>query len=262
MLMITRKMYIFLVLCVLLVIGCAKKTPSLTVEKGVLSVGVEIGYPPMEYFGADGSLLGFDVDLAKALAEKLNLQVKFIDTAWENILTGLDEGRYDIVADVTVTPERQEKYNFTRPYVNTFLAVVTRKGSPIKIDKPEDLAGYRVAFQGDTTAQNYAERLNNQGINFTLFSYDKINNCFDDLKLDRVDLIVVDNLVAYYYMGTENSSFEIAWFDSRTFYEELIAFCLKKGSDALTAMINKALLDLQADGTTAEISYRYFGRHE
>jgi polar amino acid transport system substrate-binding protein len=269
--MITKKTLIFPLLCVSLLIGCSKNSNSLTIEKGVLSVGVEIGYPPMEYYGTDGSLLGFDIDLTKALAEKLNLQVNFIDTVWEGILAGLDTDRYDIAVNVTVLPERQKKYNFTKPYINSFIVIVTRRDPRIKINKAEDILGYRAAFQGNTTAQYFAERLNNQGINFTSFSYDKIINCFDDLKLGRVDLVLVDNIAGYYYAAKEKSAFEIAWVNSQNdslenslefskeLSEELIGICLKKGNDALTGILDKALDELLADGTLAGISYRYFG---
>jgi len=257
--MITKKIYVFPLLLALF-IGCAKSGNSPTIEKGVLSVGVEIGYPPMEYYGADGALLGFDIDLTKALAEKLGLQVNFIDTAWDSILAGLDANRYDIAVNVTVLPEREKKYNFTKPYINSFMTIVTRTDSRIKINRAEDISGYRTAFQGNTTAQYFTERLNNQGVRFTSFSYDKIINCFDDLKLGRVDLVAVDNIVAYYYAGKENSALEIAWVDSSNSSEELIGICLKKGNDALTVMLNKALAELTADGAIAAISHRYFGK--
>jgi polar amino acid transport system substrate-binding protein len=257
--MITNKMLVFPLVCALL-FGCAKSGNSPTIEKGVLSVGVEIGYPPMEYYGADGGLLGFDIELARALAEKLGLRVNFVDTAWDNILAGLDAARYDMAVNVTVLPERQKKYNFTKPYVNSFITIVTRTGSRVKINKVEDIAGYRAAFQGNTTAQYFSERLDSRGIKFPSFSYDKIINCFDDLKLGRVDLVVADNIAAYYYAGKENSGLEIAWEDSQRSSDELIAVCLKKGNDALTGLHNGALDELTADGVVTEISLKYFGR--
>ena len=257
--MMTKKL-IFPLLFVSLFIGCTKSGNSSTIEKGVLSVGVEVGYPPMEYYGTDGALLGFDIDLTKALADKLGLKVDFIDTAWDSILAGLDAARYDIAVNITVLPERRKKYSFTKPYINSFITIVTRTDSKVKINKIEDVMGCRVSFQGNTTAQYFSERLNNQGIKFTSFSYDKIINCFGDLKLGRVDLVVVDNIVAYYYTGKENSGLEIAWVDSQNSSDELIGICLKKGNDALTGMIDKALDELNADGTVAAISYRYFNR--
>jgi len=257
--MITKKMYIFPLLFSLF-FGCVKSGNYTTIEKGVLSVGVEIGYPPMEYYGAEGELLGFDIDLTKALAEKLGLRVNFIDTAWDSILAGLDADRYDIAVNITVLPEREKKYNFTKPYIDSFITIVTRTDSRLIFSGAEDISGYRAAFQGNTTAQYFAERLNNRGVKFTSFSYDKIINCFDDLKLGRVDLVIVDNIVAYYYTGKENGALEIAWDNSHDSSGELIGICLKKGNNALTAMLNNTLDKLTADGTIAAISNMYFGK--
>jgi polar amino acid transport system substrate-binding protein len=255
-----KKIPVFLLLCVTLFLGCVKDNSSPTLEKGVLAVGVEIGYPPMEFYGVDGDLLGFDIDLVKALAEKLELQVIFFDTAWDGILAGLDAGRYDIAVNVTILPERQNNFNFTKPYINSFMTIVTRKDSQVRINRIEDIAGVNAAFQGNTTAQYFSERLNGQGIRFTSFSYDKIINCFSDLKLGRVDLVIVDNIVAFYYTGMENSGLQAAWAEPDKTTDELIGICLKKGNDKLTGMINKALDELTADGTAALISRRYFGR--
>jgi polar amino acid transport system substrate-binding protein len=255
-----NKLPVFLLLSVFLFFCCVKENNSPTLEKGVLSVGVEIGYPPMEYYGVDGELLGFDVDLVKALADKLELKVIFFDTAWDGILAGLDANRYDIAVNVTILPERQNNYNFTKPYINSFMTIVTRKGSRVRINKIEDIAGVNAAFQGNTTAQYFSERLNGQGIRFTSFSYDKIINCFGDLKLGRVDLVIVDNIAAFYYAGMENNGLQVAWEDTDRSSYELIGICLKKGNDKLTGMINKALDELIAEGVVGEISRKYFGR--
>jgi len=252
-----KKIFVLPLLCAMF-IGCVKNSNSPTIEKGVLSVGVEIGYPPMEYYGADGALLGFDIELTKALADKLGLQVKFIDTAWDGILAGLDAQRYDIAVNISVLPGRQERYNFTIPYIHTFMTVVTRSDSLIRIYNEEDIAGYRAAFQGNTTAQYFMERLSYRGVMFTPFSYDKIINCFDDLKLGRVDLVVADDIAAFYYIGKENSGLQIAWAGPNNSYGEDIAFCLKKGNDKLTNSLNNALDKLFKDGTVAAIYERYF----
>ena len=239
-------------------VGCEKRQYELTIEKGVLSVGVEIGYPPMEYYDTDGvTLIGFDIELTKALAGALGLQVKYVDTAWEGILAGLDARKYDIAVNITMLPERQERHNFTKPYIASAIAIVTRKESPVIVTKPEDIARHRVAFQSDTTAQYFTERLRDQGVRFSSFAYDKIINCFDDLNLGRVDLIVADNIVAFDYAGKPDSLFEVVW---QGHSDELIALCLKNGNDALTTALNDALDTLFADGTIQEISHRTFNR--
>ena len=236
--------------------GCTKQPHGLTIEQGILSVGVEVGYPPMEYYDTDGkTLMGFDIELTRALADRLGLEVKFIDTAWEGILAGLDTGKYDIAINVTILPERQKRYNFTKPYIDNSMTIVLLADSAIKIERPTDIAGYRAAFQSDTTAQYFTERLS--GINFTSFAYDKIINCFDDLRLQRVDVVVVDSLVAYDYAGAENSGFVIGWQGP---VDETIGICLQKGNDALTAALDQALDELFADGTMSKISQEIFGR--
>jgi polar amino acid transport system substrate-binding protein len=252
-------------------IGCAKQRDSgLVIKDGVLSVGVEIGYPPMEYYDEDGvTPAGFDIELAKALADKLNLQVKFIDARWEGILAGLDSDRYDIAVNVTILPERQRRYNFTKPYIDSFMTIVTLKNSPLKIETPRDIEGRRTAYQGGTTAQYFTEKLGKQGVKFSSFSYDKITNCFDDLRLKRLDLVVVDNIAAFYYAGREDrpggrpedyplkkdNPFKIAWCGPS---DEYIGICLKKGNNALTAALNSALDELFADGAMLEISKKFF----
>jgi polar amino acid transport system substrate-binding protein len=212
----------------------------------------------MEYYDTDGeTLIGFDIELVKALADKLGLRVNFIDTAWEGIMSGVDVDKYDMAINITILPERQERLNFTKPYIDSSITIVTLKGSSIKIEKPEDIAGYSVAYQSDTTAQYFTEKLSENGVQFTPFAYDKILNCFDDLKIGRIDLVVVDNIVAYDYAGKVNSPFEVIWQGPS---DEFIGICLKKGNDALTNALNNALDELHEDGTLLRISQQIFNR--
>jgi polar amino acid transport system substrate-binding protein len=211
----------------------------------------------MEYYDIDGiTLIGFDIELTRALAEKLGLSVNYIDTAWEGIFAGLDTYKYDVAVNITILPERRKNFNFTKPYIDSSITIVAGKNSPIIIKNPQDIAGYRVAFQGDTTAQYFTERLRQEGVIFSSFSYDKIISCFNDLQIGRVDLIVVDNIVASYYTNKENSPYRIIWQGEPN---EHIALCLKKGNDPLTTALNNALDELFADGTIQEISERILG---
>jgi polar amino acid transport system substrate-binding protein len=236
--------------------GCPKRERGLTIEDGILIAGVEIGYPPMEYYDTDGKTpAGFDIELCKALADAIGLRIRFIDVAWEGILAGLKTDKYDIAVNVTITPQRQKMYNFTKPYIDNSMTIVTCKDSFSAVHAPQDIAFLRAAFQGDTTAQFFAERLNSQ-IPFTLFAYDKIINCFDDLKLGRVDCVIVDSLAAFDYAGKKQSPFTVAWQGPT---EESIAICLKKDNDALTEALNKALIQLLENGTLLRISRDFFG---
>jgi len=210
----------------------------------------------MEYYDTDGvTLIGFDIEMTKALADKLGLKINYIDTAWEGIFAGLNTNKYDIAVNITILPERQQNFNFTRPYIDSSMTIVAINDSSIQIESAEDIAGYRIAFQGDTTAQYFTERLREQGVLFSSYSYDKIINCFDDLLIGRVDLVVVDNIVASHYTKKENSLYKIIW---QGISDEYIGICLKKGNDVLTIALNNALNELFKDGTMLEISYKTF----
>jgi polar amino acid transport system substrate-binding protein len=237
--------------------GTKQPSGGLTLEPGVLTIGMEIGYPPMEYLDTDGKTpIGFDVSMAKAVAAKLGLQVKFIDTAWDGIFAGVDTNKYDcIMSSVTITEERNLAHNFTKPYIGNSQALVLLKGSSVKARRPEELEGLGVAYQAETTSDIYMARLADQGLKFTPYEYDKVINCFDELRLGRVDAIVCDSLVAVDYVAPANTPFEIVWQGTA---DEVFGICLKKGNNALTEALDKALDELFADGTMLKISQEIF----
>ncbi|MDR1858555.1 MAG: ABC transporter substrate-binding protein [Treponema sp.] len=238
--------------------GCRKKTEGLTIVQDVLSIGMEIGYPPMEYYGPDGSTeTGFDVEMGKAIAEKMGLTAKFVDTSWDGIFAGVETKRYDaIMSSVTITPARLGAHNFSKPYIANTLAMVLLKDSPVTARSPQECAGLDVAFQLETTADFYMQELAANGLVFSPRGYEKVMNCFDELKLGRVNVIVTDLLVAYDYIAPIDSPFEIVW---RSPEPEVFGICMRKGNDALTEAINQALEELFDDGTMYRISNVIFG---
>jgi len=246
-----------LMLTVIIFTGCAKDSGGLTIKKGVLMVGMEIGYPPMEYMSDDGvTPIGFDVSMAKAIAAKMGLEVQFVDTAWDGIFAAVATRKFDcIMSSVTITPERQNAYNFSKPYIQNTLAIVMPKNSPIKVRSPQDLAGLGVAYQEETTSDHYMEELAKKGLKFTPYEYDKVMYCFDELRLGRVDAIITDLLVAYEYLARFSDFFEIVWQGG----DEEFGICMRKGNDALTEAIDKALDELFEEGTMLNISMDIFG---
>ncbi|MDR2608923.1 MAG: ABC transporter substrate-binding protein [Treponema sp.] len=239
--------------------GKSQGSGGLTMKKGVLTVGMEIGYPPMEYFADDGKTpLGFDVEMAKALAAKMGLGVEFVDTAWDGIFAGVDTGKYDcIISSVTYTDERAAQFNFTKPYIANSQLLVVRKDSRVKPASLEDVKGLRLTYQAETTSDTLAtEWIERTGAKVEVFEYDKVMNCFDELKLDRVDVILVDSVVAADYLAPAGNPFLIT---AEVSNDEVLAICLKKGNNALTDALNKALDELYADGTLIKISQTVFG---
>ncbi|PXV95976.1 amino acid ABC transporter substrate-binding protein (PAAT family) [Lachnotalea glycerini] len=235
----------------------ASDASSLTIKDGVLQVGTEASYPPMEYLDEDGTTyIGFDIEVAQAIADELGLKLEIDDVAWDGIFASLDSDRYDcIIAGVSINEEREAAYNLTKPYVANRIALVTKKDSDIT--SPEDLKGKSVAYQTETTSDYYMKDLIKNGLEPSeTYPYDKIIQAFDDLKVGRVDSVMTDIVVASYYMGNDSDKLEVVWKSEES---EPMAICLKKGNDALTEKIEKAVDTLYENGKMAEIATKYFG---
>lgn len=229
---------------------------GMTIEDGVLRIGMEIGYPPMEYYDDDGTTpIGFDVAVGSAIAEKLGLQAEFVDTAWDGIFASLDTNKNDcLISAVSITPDREENYNLTKAYISNKLVLITAKDS--ELTSPEDLAGKTVAVQGETTADYYIQELVAGGMDCELAQYDQVLNCFEDLKAGRTDAVFTDSVVAAYYLGDDANEYKTAWENTEG---EPLTICLKKGNDELTTAIEKAVDEMYEDGTMAGIAQEYFG---
>lgn len=245
---------ILFILTIVFITGCLKTSGGLTQKKDVLMVGVEIGYPPMEYYDNNGNPTGFDISMTKAIGEKLGLEIEFVDIAWDAIFASLDAKRYDcIISSVTITPERIEKYNVSKPYIQNTLAIVLPRNSRRRVTSPADLGGLSVAFQEATTSEFIMEDLAKEGLRFTPYAYDKVMYCFDELRLGRVDAIMTDLVVAYEYL-TRSDFFEIVWQGG----EEEFGIIVRKENDSLAEKINNALDELFEEGVMLKISQEFF----
>ncbi|MDR1465789.1 MAG: ABC transporter substrate-binding protein [Oscillospiraceae bacterium] len=248
-----------LMLCLSLT-GCAKKHygPYNLLKDGVLQVGSEIGYPPFEMKSDDGTeYIGLDMELGKLIADKLGLKFEVVESDFETILKGLGTDRYDIVMSaITITPERKKNdCDFSAPYIKNWQAIVVKRGSA-PVTSPEGLAGLSVAYQEGTTSFEYLKRLRDTGaVNCEVSEYKKILNCFDDLKLGRVDAVLCDSVVAEGYVARDPSTYEITWHQSTVEGEEpeLFGIAIKQGNIPLQEAIDKVLAELEADGTMDQL---------
>ena len=251
-----KKFLIFFAITTIFVFisGCSREMGGLTLKKGILTVGIEIGYPPMEYYDDSGNPAGFDISLANAIGKKLDLKIEFIDTAWDGIFAGVNARRYDcIISSVTILPERIETFNVSKPYIQNTLAIVLPRNSRRRVSSPADLGGLAVAFQEATTSEYIMADLAKEGLRFTPYAYDKVMYCFDELRLGRVDAIMTDIVVAYEYLS-RSDFYEIVWQGG----EEEFGIIIKKGNDDLLDAINNALDELFEDGTMLKISEENF----
>lgn len=244
-----------------LLVGCTAKddadaaASALGLDDGILHIAVDDTYPPMEYINDQGEQVGFDIDLAKELGEKLGVEVKFISSAWDGIFTGLQVGQYDvIISSVSMTTARLETMDFSKPYLANGQVIVVKPGDD-SIKSNDDLAGKKVGVQLGTTADDAVVK-QLETVDFEVVKYDEIIATFNAMKINAIDCIVVDLAVAMDYVAKEPGEFEIS---SAKLTNEPIAVAIQKGNSALKTAIDKALDELLADGTLAAISVEHLG---
>src|SRR3954464_9125995 len=128
-------------------------------QETTLRIGTEGAYPPFNNLTSDGQLVGFDIDIAKALCDEMKVKCEFVTQDWDGIIPALQAGKFDaIVASMSITDERKQKVDFTDKHYNTPPAIVAPKDTAIKGVTKADLAGKTIGVQGGTTHFNYSEK--------------------------------------------------------------------------------------------------------
>ncbi|MDH6196527.1 His/Glu/Gln/Arg/opine family amino acid ABC transporter permease subunit [Mycobacterium frederiksbergense] len=242
-----------LLIVALLTAACgpsADNTADRLKSAGVLRVGTEGVYAPFSYHDpASGQLTGYDVDVARAVGDKIGVNVEFVETPWDSIFAALEANRFDVVAnEVTITPERQAKYDLSEPYSVGEGVIVTRidNGS---ITSLADLKG-KVTAQSITS--NWAQVARDAGARVE--AVDGFTAAIKLLNQGRVDAIINDSIAVYAYLAeTNDTSVRIAGTVGEKSEQ---GFAARKNSGLLPEL-NKALDTLRADGTLASISQKY-----
>jgi len=244
-----------------LLIGCTSDTEvsdkalALGLDDGVLNIGVDDTYPPMEYRNEDNELVGFDIDLAKALGEELGVPVEFTSSSWEGIFTGLTAKQYDvIISSVSMTTDRMATMDYSNPYLANGQVIVVKTGNT-SINSKADLAGKKVGVQIATTSDT-ATTKQLETMEFELTQYNDIISCFTALKIGAIDCIVVDMAVAIEYCSNAPEDYTTT---TTQLTNEPIAVALQKGDITLQEAINAALVTLSDNGTLTKISNEHLG---
>lgn len=223
-------------------------------ERGSIIVAMEGTWAPWTYHDEDDNLVGYDVEVAQNIAEKLGVEVEFIEGAWDGLLAGLDAGRYDIMVNgVGVTEERAEKYNFSTPYAYNKTAVIVR-GDYDEISSMEDLKGKKTA---NTISSTYAAQAEAYGA--TVTGVDDLNQTIELLLSKRIDATLNAEVVFNDYKKEHpEADVKIATYSDQV---EEIAIPIRKCDDTVTLLeaVNDALDEMAKDGTLTELSEKYFG---
>ncbi|PWT28378.1 amino acid ABC transporter substrate-binding protein [Butyrivibrio fibrisolvens] len=221
-------------------------------EQGYITFATEGTYAPYSYHDDDNNLVGFDVEVAQKVAEKLGVEARFTETQWDGIIAGLDAQKYDAIANqVSITPERQEKYLFSTPYTYVYGAVIV-SGDNEDISSFEDLDGKDVAL---TVTSNWAEVAQSYGGN--IVSTSGFSESIQLVIQGRADATVNDNVTFLDFKANQADANVKIVATSQDSTQS--AILIRQEDTALQEAINKALEELRADGTLAELSVKYFG---
>lgn len=223
-------------------------------ERGSIIVAMEGTWAPWTYHDENNDLVGYDVEVAQNIAEKLGVEVEFVEGEWDGLLAGLESGRYDIMVNgVGVTEERAEKYNFSTPYAYNKTAVIVR-GDYDEISSMEDLNGKKTA---NTISSTYAAQAEAYGA--TVTAVDDLNQTIELLLSNRIDATLNAEVVFNDYKKEHpEANVKIAAYSDEV---EEIAIPIRKGDDTVTLLdaVNEALDEMAKDGTLTELSEKYFG---
>lgn len=234
------------------VAACGKTETKDTAEgeaksSDTLTMATNAEFKPFEYVEGD-KVVGADVDIANAIAEKLGKKLEIVNIDFDGALTGAATGKYDVaIAGITANDERKANMNFSDDYYEASQAIIVKADSDIKA--ATDLEGKTISCQEGTTGEQY---LNDN--NYSVQAYKSGAEAVSALTAGKVDAVVIDNEVAKALSAEQNGATKVL---DEALTKESYAIALKKGNDELTEQINKALDELKADGTLKNIFAKY-----
>jgi polar amino acid transport system substrate-binding protein len=227
--------------------GVSTMTPTGVGEILKVKVATDAAYPPFEYVDTTTSeIVGFDIDLMKAIAKAAGFEVEFINTPWDGIFVGLDNGNYDaVISAVSITDERKLTYDFSNPYYSIFQALIVRKADAGKYKSLADLKGKKVGAQIGTTGAIFVSK----DPNLKLANYDDNGLAIEALLKGDVEAVVCDHPVAFDYALVNPSYGDklVVTNNKITDTPEPYGICIKKGNTKIVDLINKGLKDMPAD---------------
>jgi polar amino acid transport system substrate-binding protein len=222
----------------------------------VVMVGTDAAYAPFESQNEKGEIVGFTVDVVKAVAAKAGIEVKFVNTPWEGIFNALTQGDRDMIASsVTITDERKQTMDFSQPYFDAQQLIAVKDNS--KIAKFADLKKVKVGVQTGTTGDEAVTKLLGK-TSTAIKRYESTPLALKELEAGGVDAVVADNGVVIHYVAN-NPGGKFRTVSDPEFVPEQYGFAVKKGNAELLGKLNQGIAAIKADGSYDTIYKKYFG---
>lgn len=227
-----------------------------TEDDNALVVGLDDEFPPMGFRDENNNIVGFDIDLAKAAAEKMGVEVKFQPIDWDTKEVELETGKIDLIWNgFSITDERLEAMEFTNPYVKNKQIIIVKNDSDIQ--SKADLVGRNIGLQDGSSALDAVNADEMSSSLGDIATYATNILAFTDLDLGRIEAVVADEIVARYYLANNENDFRVI--ENGDFGDEVYGIAAKKGNTELITSLQEALDELSSDGTATEISNKWFG---
>ncbi|MDP2919268.1 MAG: basic amino acid ABC transporter substrate-binding protein [Dehalococcoidia bacterium] len=225
--------------------GCGTKSAA------KIRVATDATWPPFESVNEQTKKIeGFDIDLLNAIAAKENLDIEFINVAFDPLLAGVAQGQYDVaISSITITEERKKDMLFSDPYFEAGQIVTVRKDNT-SITSKDSLGGKKVGAQIGTTGAIEVGKISGA----TLKTYDDIGLAFQDLMNGQIDAVVADNPLALSYVGKNAAKLKTA---GTIFTQENYGIAVAKGKTDLLNKLNSGLKKIKAEGKIAEFSKKW-----
>ncbi|MGL4853719.1 MAG: basic amino acid ABC transporter substrate-binding protein [Lentisphaeria bacterium] len=224
---------------------------------GKLKVGTEPTFPPFEMTDVKtGEIIGFDIDLIKAIAADQGLEVVFVNSGFDALIPSLQTGSLDIAASgISITDERKKNVDFSAPYINAGLAI-TVKFDNTKINSVDDLKDCVVAVQIGSTGAEEANKLLKDNKIKSVKTFENVAIAMTDLNNGGVDAVINDLPVSEAYVARHKNKLRNL---SGTLTSDSYGFAVRKGNKELLDKINAGLKNIEENGTINQIKAKYFG---
>ncbi|MEG0832916.1 MAG: amino acid ABC transporter substrate-binding protein [Oscillospiraceae bacterium] len=244
----------------LLLCACSEEKnekPAENAKKDTLVMGLDDSFPPMGYRDENNEIVGFDIDLAQEVAKRLGVELVLTPVDWATKELELSGGKIDVIWNgLTITPERKAEMLMTDVYIANAQVVVVKADSDVK--DIDGLKGKSVAYQTGSSAEGAWKSSKYNGTEKeTITGADNVTLLMD-LGIGRIDAVVVDKVVADYYISKEDSGLRVL---QETLAPEEYGIAFAKGNDELFKKVTGALSEMVADGTAAKISQKWFGEN-